>query len=320
MKILLRSLTLATVVFSPAAHASAPLFSAAPLTDTELDEARGGFTLPGGATFDIGAIISTTINGVKVLVSQLNFNSNGVTGAVQTGGGVQAEVSGVGNIAQTVTGNVQEAVDDITAAVGDLVGALGGINQSDGEGSTGATVVVNNGSPPTTSAPTIVDAVVPPTIVGDIVTGATDLATTPLVNAGDNISAGSNITAPQNAAATPTPIQTALTDAPAPNVAPPTAPGTGSSTAGTINVPASSTTVDDANYLTSTVQMADLLVKHSMGSNISSLVINTANNRVIDTQVAVNLRLDNVQPLSIGSIGFRVDALGIDASQWRAGR
>lgn len=340
MNILLRSMTLATVVFTPAvAHASPPLFAATPLTDAELEEARGGFTLPGGATFDIGAIISTSIDGVKVLTSQLNFNNNSnITGSVQTSTGVQASVNGVGNITQSVTGTVSEAVGEITTAIEKLVGSLDGLDQGVAPSSTtGSTVSVGNSSTPITSTPTITDAVVPTAMVNDVINGATNLAdqlgsqtADALVDAGGNVSVAVNMNVAPNPVATTAVPGAAVADAAnqalSNDLGNTTNSPTGaaqqfaSATAGTINVPASSATVNGTNYMNSTVQMADLLIKHSLGSSISSLVVNTADNRVIDTQLAINIRLDNVQPQSIGSIGFRVDALGIDASTWRASR
>lgn len=72
-----------------------------------------------------------------------------------------------------------------------------------------------------------------------------------------------------------------------------------------------------APSVTLTVEQADLFVQHAFGDRISSTVINTADNRIIDSQVSLYLQLDNVSPLAVGSAGFQVEALGIDAASFR---
>jgi hypothetical protein len=61
-----------------------------------------------------------------------------------------------------------------------------------------------------------------------------------------------------------------------------------------------------------------LTVEHIIGQRIGSVISNTADNRIIDHQVSIDLSLSNVQPLGIGSAVFRVQSLGIDAGIWRA--
>jgi copper oxidase (laccase) domain-containing protein len=81
-----------------------------------------------------------------------------------------------------------------------------------------------------------------------------------------------------------------------------------------------SVTVGPANAgsnLTVSVELADLFVEHTMGNRISSLVANTADNQVISNQVTVNLQLNNVNPLALGSAGFQIEALGVDAASFR---
>ena len=69
--------------------------------------------------------------------------------------------------------------------------------------------------------------------------------------------------------------------------------------------------------VTLTVEQSDLFVQHAFGDRISSLVVNTADNQMITNQVSIYLQLDNVNPLAIGSAGFQVEALGVDAASFR---
>jgi hypothetical protein len=68
---------------------------------------------------------------------------------------------------------------------------------------------------------------------------------------------------------------------------------------------------------TASVQLPDLLVQQTVGQRISSIIVNTGDNRTIDTQVMVNLRLDGVQPLSLGSAGYRIQSMTLDAAMLR---
>lgn len=72
-----------------------------------------------------------------------------------------------------------------------------------------------------------------------------------------------------------------------------------------------------SDELVAIVELPDLTVRHSVGREISSVVVNTADNRVVDTRLSINLQMDNVQPLSLGSIGFRVQAPGLEAALLR---
>ena len=81
--------------------------------------------------------------------------------------------------------------------------------------------------------------------------------------------------------------------------------------------PADVTVTVDRNGLSAAASMPQLLVRHEVGQQISSLIVNTADGRTVDSQLTVNMRLDNVQPLALGSAGFRVQSLGMDAALWR---
>lgn len=69
--------------------------------------------------------------------------------------------------------------------------------------------------------------------------------------------------------------------------------------------------------LVASVEQADLLIRHVVNSQISSLIVNTGDNRVIENDLTINLRLDNVAPLSLGSLGLRLDAMAMDAASFR---
>lgn len=98
-----------------------------------------------------------------------------------------------------------------------------------------------------------------------------------------------------------------------PNTAPEGSQGGNTTGAGSINVDLGDRSV------TATANLPDLFVQHSIGRQISSLVVNTADGRTVENHLALDLRLENVQPLSLGSVGFRVQSLGVDAALWRAG-
>ena len=68
----------------------------------------------------------------------------------------------------------------------------------------------------------------------------------------------------------------------------------------------------------SSAELPQFLVRHEAGRQISSLIVNTADGRTVDSQMVINLRLDNVQPMALGSAGYRVQSLGVDAALWRA--
>lgn len=179
------------MTLSQAAKAEEPLFDAPTLNDAELAEARAGFMLPSGVEIDFGAVVTTSVDGARLLQTELQINADGIAAAVSAADGVKVSIAG----------------SDVTAA------------QADG-GSAGA----GGGSANTASS------------------------------------------------------------------------------------------VDVGEFLQASVELPDLVVRHLIGRRISSVIVNTADNRVVDNQVSINLSLDNVQPLSLGSIGFRIQALSLDAA------
>lgn len=185
--------------------AEPPMFDSRPLSDDELADARGGFSL-GGAQIDFGAMVTTSLDGIRLLQTQLRINSEGVSASVASAPGITVTIDGI-----------QPTVSQLAA------------NQSDG-----------------------------------------------------------------------------------------TATSEGGGISMTIEPGSKGTSDPGAGYLTTSFQLEDLVVRHSIGRQISSFVENTANDRIVDTQVTVNLRLDNVEPLTLGSAGFQVQNLGLEAAMLRA--
>jgi hypothetical protein len=127
------------------------------------------------------------------------------------------------------------------------------------------------------------------------------------------------------------------TETPAATPSPPTVPVPETTSAadvaagtnvGTVTVPpsaagsaAATATVaaDPSAYLNTSVELDDLIVRHSIGQQISSLVANSGDGRIIDNQLSISVRLDNVQPMAMGSLGFRIQAISLDAVIWRGG-
>lgn len=217
---------------SPAVNASAPMFDAPALSDAELADARGGFSLPGGATVDFGAVITTSVDGVRLLQTQLRVNAaDGVVAQVAAAEGVQLSIAG-----------------------------------------RDAAISRDAGTETPAAAPSPPPAPVPET------TSAADVA------AGTNVG---TVTVPPSAA------------------------GSAGATA--------TVAADPSAYLNTSVELDDLIVRHSIGQQISSLVANSGDGRIIDNQLSISVRLDNVQPMAMGSLGFRIQAISLDAVIWRGG-
>ena len=63
-----------------------------------------------------------------------------------------------------------------------------------------------------------------------------------------------------------------------------------------------------------TLTRPDFEVSHIVGQAFGSVLVNTANDRAIDTTTTINLDLTNATPASIGSALPRVDALALEAT------
>jgi len=62
-----------------ASASTLPLFSGPALSDTELAEARGGFSLPGGMEIDFAVDITTSVNGLQILETQFALAGDSIS-------------------------------------------------------------------------------------------------------------------------------------------------------------------------------------------------------------------------------------------------
>lgn len=178
-------LAAAVLAFPGRGHASEPLFDSTPLDDSELEQARGGFILPGGIEIAFGATITTTVGNDVALRTTMVLNEDGSLGYSSTGGAIDGQ--------------------NVSVHVGNSVGnsATGSI------GANGANVLLD-------------------------------------------------------------------------------------------------------------VETANVFIRHVVGSGIASIVANTVDHAQIDSQVAIDVKLDNVAPLAVGSGAFLIEAMGADAASFRA--
>lgn len=65
-------------------------------------------------------------------------------------------------------------------------------------------------------------------------------------------------------------------------------------------------------------ELPGLQIEHFVGRRLGTFAANTADGRIIDQQVSVDLTLGNVQPLGIGSALPRIQFPGFDAALLRA--
>lgn len=84
---------------------------------------------------------------------------------------------------------------------------------------------------------------------------------------------------------------------------------------GTINI---GTLGANSSNLVLNVETANLFIRHMVGNSIASIVANTGDGQIIDNKVAIDLKLDNVAPLAVGSGSFQIEAMGVDAASFRA--
>lgn len=213
-----------------ASMAREALFDAPALSDDELAEARGGFMLESGARIDFGAVITTSVDGMRVLQTQWRLTTDGASASVAVARDTRVTVEGPATAKTTVVSDPAEPSGSIHIPSP----SFGGESPSPDGGSSVSIVFAT----------------------------------------------GSSQTVPE--------------------------------------MPDSASVASGDEALRARVELPDIAIYHEVGRTISSVVINTGNNRMIDNQIAINLRLDNVQPLSLGSIGFQVQALSLDAALLRA--
>lgn len=286
--------------------AGPPLFDSPALSDEELGQARGGFELPGGVKVDFGVIMRTGVNGAAILETTLRVIGDTVQASVQTAVGGQVAVAG-NTSAQA--GNGQASA------------TAGGTSAQAAQGSGGLATTGNIAAQAEPGGATAT--------AGTVVAGGSQAAGLTVTIGNLNVSAGqtgAQVSAPTISASASTNGGGTLTltsTAPAPlskavEVATQAAAAPGNGTGSAAGQAPSTVVATTGLGLSATTQMDNLIIRHEIGRQISSLIVNTGNNRAIDSQLLINLHLDNVQPLSLGSAGFRVQSLGVDAAIWRA--
>lgn len=273
-----------------------PLFASPPLSDEELGEARGGFDLPNGVKVDFGVLMRTSVNGAAILETTLQVIGDTVKKSVQ---------AAVSTPAISANGPSAQAGKGAGAASGGSASAQAGQNAG-----TGATIgdIVAHAGPGGASAG-----------AGTVVTDASQAAGIDATIGGLHVAAnhgGVTIEGPTIAGQASSGGGGAVS---LPGGAPVAGSGdTGGPATGTAADAVHSVVTMSDLGLVATAQLPQLLVRHEIGRQISSLVVNTGDGRMVDSQLMINLQLDNVQPLALGSAGFRVESLGLDAAIWRA--
>ncbi|OJY69993.1 MAG: hypothetical protein BGP16_09820 [Sphingobium sp. 66-54] len=313
--------------------ASPPLFDSPALSDAELAQARGGFELPGGIKVDFGVIMRTTMNGTTILETTLRTIGDTVQASVQTAVGGQIAVAGktvayAGNGEASASAGGTSAQASAPGGIGQTAATAGSTSAQAAQGTGGLATVGDAAvqAAPGGASATAGTVVAGGSQVGGLTVTVGDLHATanqdsaqisaPTISASASTNGSGTLTL---AGTAPAPLSKAVevaTKAAAQNPGtPPAAPATTANTA----AKAPSTVVATTDIgLSATTQMDQLLVRHDIGRQISSLIVNTGNDRAIDSQLLINLHLDNAQPLSLGSAGFRVQSLGLDAAIWRA--
>jgi len=289
------------------ATAANDLFDSVPLDDAELAQARGGFTLPNGVTIDFGVIMSTVVNGARVLQTELRVMGDTITTNVVQAVGTQAksatdaakdsitvpivDATDGGSASATGTATQSSPMPDISAAAGTGASVdAGGVSAN---AAPGGSASVNAGGG----------------VVADVSSGGANGSGLSLSPNGVQVTVGS-VTVSTDAGGTP---QVSVA-------------GTGGGAAGQAAGQAASaagytlttgTATDTSSGVSASAILPQLLIEHEIGRSISSRIINTGDGQVIDNRLVIDLSIGNVQPYSIGSIGYRVQSLGLDAAMWR---
>ncbi|MGE4429450.1 MAG: hypothetical protein AB7E05_01775 [Sphingobium sp.] len=291
-------------LFGGEAASGESIFDAQPLDDAELAQARGGFALPNGMTIDFGVMVTTIVDGVRVLETQLRVAGDSVRTSV----------------AQTVGAQVDAAV----SASGGGAGAQGGSQTATTD--SGAVPTPPAVTPPSTSSNSnsgIVDNLGSTTAEGGI--GNQVISALPgggvKVNLGGvSISTGAD-GAPQinvnqatvDSSTTGTVANAGSGNGSSSTILPASGPGVTSPVPPLINGAGKPA----ANTLNASVLLPQLLIEHEIGRQISSLIINSGDGRVIENHLSIDVNIGNAQPFSLGSAGFQVQSLGLEAAMWR---
>lgn len=283
---------LATVSVLSAHVGAEPLFDSAPLSDEELGQARGGFNLPNGLKIDFGVLISTRVDGIAVLQTEMRIAGEEMKANIITAAGQRVEIENKVLAAITADKTTQAVIGDVSGQA-NQEGAQAQVGGISGEASQSG---------------------------GSIQFGAVQGEAT---GSGASAQVGSlQLSAGQGSASVQFPsikVDTSSGNAPAPAPAPAVAPPPLAQQAEASAPPVGQTVVSISDVgVLATAELPDLLVRHAIGREISSMIVNTANGRVVDNEVSINLRMDDVQPFALGSAGYRVQSLGVEAGIWRA--
>jgi hypothetical protein len=250
-----------------------PMFDGPAMSDAELSQARGGFTLPNGLDINFGVIVATSVDGVRVL--QTEFQVQGSSALVQVTP-YGAQTSAIGS-----NGSGQADGDGTTVNIGSISGEAGKDGTISATFGNGQATASRDGSVSLSIGGLSASADAQGRLQIDL-----GRATGQSVTNGSANDAGNG---QGMATTTPTSLSTPITTV---SVA-----GTG---------------------VTSVAELSDLLIQHQIGQQISAVVVNRGDNRVIDSQLSISLQLSDVQPMALGSVGYRVQSLGLDAAAWRA--
>lgn len=218
-------------------------FATAPVSDADLAEQRGGFTLPGGIAVSIAVQSDTRVNGVLLLRTIMTVNQGAPT--------------------VSVFGLATAAVSQATAAGSAAVASATEAADAAGEKASSSSVNVLNGVA---------------------------------------ISAGST------AAAIGQGQENLVKLDVAPNGAPVQAAG------GTVQLH----TGVGADKVSLSLPTLD--VQHLVGQAYGTIAANRGNDVAIDTSTIINIDLQNVTPLNVGSALLRADTLGTNAAAALGGR
>ena len=288
-------------------HATAEesLFDSAPLDDSELAQARGGLALPNGMTLDFGVIVSTVVDGTRVLQTELRVLGDTITTSVLQAIGTQpgSVMAGKAGNNDGGSGALTVPIVDSTTGAALADGQSAGISDGTASANIGGIVAEVAGSGAKVDA-------------GGVVAGASGASagTSGLSvsqDGGLQLNMGS-ITVSADVGGTP---QVSIAQS-----------GAGSANGGTAARAAA-----DAGYIltngmlvpggSSTVSakaiLPQLMIEHEVGRSITTMVINSGDGRIIDNRLTIDISVGNVQPYNLGAIGYRIQSLGLDAATLR---
>ena len=292
-------------------HATAEesLFDSAPLDDSELAQARGGLALPNGMTLDFGVIVSTVVDGTRVLQTELRVLGDTITTSVLQAIGTQPGGMMAGKAGDNDGGSGALTVPIVDATAGAAQAALAngqsaGILDGTASANIGDVVAEVAGSGARVDAGGVVAG------VAGASAGTSGLSVSQ--DGGVQLNMGS-LTVSADAGGTPQ-VSIAQT-------------GPGSASGGT----AAQAAAADAGYVLSNGMLVpggsaavsakailpQLMIEHEVGRSITTMIINSGDGRIIDNSLTIDISVGNVQPYNLGAIGYRIQSLGLEAATLR---